>query len=107
MVRIMFVEPDGTERSVEARDGLSVMEVAINNGVKGVLGDCGGACSCSTCHCYVECGWIDRLPQRGAEESSLLDFAWESRENSRLTCQITVTDEVDGLVLRVPEQQLS
>jgi ferredoxin, 2Fe-2S len=107
MPRLIFVQPDGTQRSVEALNGHSVMESAVNNGIRGVLGECGGTCSCSTCHCYVSAEWIGRLPPKSKDESDLLDFAWEPNDSSRLTCQITVSDEIDGLVLRVPEQQLS
>jgi 2Fe-2S ferredoxin len=107
MPRLIFVEPDGTQRSVEAANGLSVMEAAVKNGITGILGECGGSCSCSTCHCYVAPEWTGRLPPKSEDEADLLDFAWEPKDNSRLTCQITVTDEVDGLVLQVPEQQLS
>lgn len=107
MSRLIFIEPDGTERGIEAINGHSVMETAVRNGIKGVLGECGGTCSCSTCHCYVACEWLERLPPKSQEEADLLDFAWEPKDSSRLTCQITVTDEIDGLVLQVPEQQLS
>jgi len=107
MPRLIFIEPGGRQRNVEATNGHSVMEAAVKNGIKGVLGECGGTCSCSTCHCYVASEWIDRLPRKSQDESDLLDFAWEPRETSRLTCQITVTDAIDGLVLQVPEQQLS
>ena len=107
MPRLIFVEPDGTRRTIEADNGLTVMEMAVKNGIKGILGECGGTRSCSTCHCYVGAEWAGRLPPKSEDEASLLDFAWEPRETSRLTCQITVTDEVDGLVLLVPQQQLS
>ncbi len=106
MPRLVFVESDGTRRTVEARNGFTVMETAVKNGIKGILGECGGTCSCSTCHCYVAAEWVGRLPPKSESEVDLLDFAWEPRESSRLACQITVTDEVDGLVLEVPQQQL-
>jgi len=106
MARLIFIEPDGTQRSIEAVNGHTVMETAVKNGIKGILGDCGGTCSCSTCHCYVAAEWIDRLPAKDDDEADLLEFAWEPRETSRLACQITVADELDGLVLRIPEQQL-
>jgi 2Fe-2S ferredoxin len=104
---LIFVQPDGTQRSIEAINGHSVMEAAVRNGIKGILGECGGTCSCSTCHCYVAPEWLGRLPPKSAEEADLLDFVWERKETSRLTCQITVTDEIDGVVLQVPAQQLS
>jgi 2Fe-2S ferredoxin len=107
MPRLIFVEPDGTQHSIEADNGLTVMETAVKHGIKGILGECGGTCSCSTCHCYVAAEWIGRLPLKSENEADLLDFAWEPKETSRLSCQITVTDEIDGLVLQIPAQQLS
>jgi 2Fe-2S ferredoxin len=107
MPRLVFVEPDGTQHSIEADNGLTVMETAVKHGIKGILGECGGTCSCSTCHCYVAAEWFGHLPMKSEDEADLLDFAWEPKETSRLTCQITVTDEFDGLVLQIPAQQLS
>lgn len=107
MPRITFVEPDGTARTVEIEAGISLMEGATRHGIKGILAECGGTCSCSTCHCYVSPDWIPRLPPKSDAEAGLIEFAWEPRENSRLTCQITVTDALDGMLLHVPAQQLS
>ena len=106
MASVTFVQPDGASMTVEIRNGLSVMEGAVANQVPGILAECGGSCSCSTCHCYVEPDWTARLPEPGGDESGLLEFAWEPKENSRLTCQIEVTDDIDGLILHVPAQQL-
>ena len=106
MANITFIEPDGTEKTVEIEAGLSVMEGAVKHGIAGILAECGGMCSCSTCHCYVEAGWFDKLPAKEDDEAGLLDFAWEPRETSRLTCQIRVSDAIDGLVLKVPAQQI-
>ena len=106
MAQITFVQPDGSRETVEIRTGLSVMEGATGAGIPGILAECGGSCSCSTCHCYVVEGWFERLPAPGSDEAGLLDFAWEPRANSRLTCQLVVSDDLDGLVLEVPAQQL-
>ena len=107
MPRLVFVQPDGAEKVIEVEAGLTVMEAAVKNGVQGVIGECGGTCACSTCHCYVRPDWAGRLPPKSEEEADLLDFAWEPKDTSRLTCQITVTKELDGMVLHVPAEQLS
>ena len=101
MPRITFIEDDGTHVEVEVEQGYSVMEGAIMNGVEGIEAECGGACSCATCHCYVNEDWWDKLPEMDVIEDSMLEAATERRENSRLTCQIPVTDELDGLTLEV------
>ena len=106
MPRITFIQPDGASATVEVANGLTVMEGAVENGIPGILAECGGSCSCSTCHCYVADGWTHVLPPPEDDESGLLEFAWEPRESSRLTCQLRVTGELDGLVLHVPAQQL-
>ena len=106
MARITFIQPDGSAATVEIANGLTVMEGAIENDVTGVVAQCGGSCSCSTCHCYVADEWMGVLPPPDEEESGLIEFAWEPRGSSRLTCQIRVTDALDGLVLHVPAEQL-
>lgn len=106
MPSLVFIQPDGTRHVVEASPGRTVMEAARDHGVAGIRADCGGDCSCSTCHCYVDPGWASRLPPKKDDEAGLVEFAWEPGENSRLTCQIVVTDALDGLVLRVPAQQI-
>jgi ferredoxin, 2Fe-2S len=106
MPRVSFVQPDGTVRTVDAPAGLSVMEAAIDNGVPGIVAECGGACSCATCHVYVDPEWAGRLKAADALESGMLDCALEPRETSRLSCQIALTDELDGLVVHVPEAQI-
>ncbi len=107
MPRITFVQPDGSRQTVDAPVGRSVMEAARDHDVPGILAGCGGDCACATCHCYVDPEWLPRLPPKKDDEAGLIDFAWEPRENSRLTCQLPVTEELDGLVLYVPQQQLS
>jgi len=103
---LTFVQPDGSRRTVEAKTGNSVMEVARSNDIHGIRAECGGECACSTCHCYVDSAWIDRLPPARDDEAGLIEFAWEPREGSRLICQILVTEALDGLVLHLPERQL-
>lgn len=106
MARITYVEHTGTEHVIEVPTGLTVMEGARDNGVPGILADCGGACACSTCHVYVDAEWIDKLPPRQPMESDMLDFAFEpDPELSRLTCQLKVTDELDGLRVVIPSEQ--
>ena len=107
MAKITYIEWNGAAHEVEVPNGLTVMEGARDNDIPGIEADCGGACACSTCHVYVDEAWIDRLPPREAMEEDMLDFAWEpDPERSRLTCQLRVTDELDGLVVRMPEKQI-
>ncbi len=107
MAKITYIEHDGTPHEVEVPTGLTVMEGARDNNIPGIEADCGGACACSTCHVYVDPAWIDRLPPREAMEEDMLDFAWEPDPAlSRLTCQLKVSDELDGLVVRMPEKQI-
>ncbi|PIE08687.1 MAG: 2Fe-2S ferredoxin [Rhodobacterales bacterium] len=107
MAKITYIEHNGTEHVVEVKNGLTVMEGARDNGVPGIEADCGGACACSTCHVYVAEDWVDRIPEKGPMEADMLDFAWQpDPRRSRLTCQIQVTDAVDGLVVHLPEKQI-
>lgn len=107
MAKITYVEHDGTAHVVEVANGMTVMEGARDNGIPGIDADCGGACACSTCHVYVAPEWVDRLPPREPMEEDMLDFAYEpDPETSRLTCQLKVTDELDGLVVTMPERQI-
>jgi ferredoxin, 2Fe-2S len=105
MVKITYIEHDGTSHEIEAEEGQSVMEAAIQNMVPGIDADCGGACACATCHVYVEQAWREKAGKSESMEDSMLDFAQEKQENSRLSCQIKVTKELDGLVVRLPEFQ--
>lgn len=105
MAKITFIEPSGEIKTVEAEDGLTVMEAAVKNSVVGIDADCGGACACATCHVYVDPEWVDKTGKPEAMEESMLDFAQDVRENSRLSCQIQVTAALDGLVLKIPEYQ--
>jgi 2Fe-2S ferredoxin len=105
MAKITYVAPNGERYEVEADAGSTVMENAVRNGVPGIDADCGGACSCATCHVYVDDAWIEKVGPREPMEEDMLDFAFEVAETSRLSCQIRVTDALDGLVVRIPEQQ--
>ena len=105
MAKVTFVGSDGTETVCEANDGMTLMEVAIKNSVNGIDADCGGACACATCHIYVREDWCDATGEREEMESDMLDFAFEVKDNSRLSCQIKISDAVDGLVVDVPEKQ--
>jgi 2Fe-2S ferredoxin len=105
MAKITYVEFDGTEHVAEVKTGLSVMEGAIRNNIPGIDADCGGACACATCHVYVDEAWRPAAGEASAMEESMLDFAEEVQPNSRLSCQIRVTDALDGLVVRLPENQ--
>ena len=105
MPQITFVQPDGSRTTVEAEAGRTAMEAARDHDIRGIRAECGGECSCSTCHCYVDPEWLDRLPPSQEDEATLVEFAWEPKPGSRLACQLRVTEALDGLVLHVPEQQ--
>jgi 2Fe-2S ferredoxin len=105
MAKITYIEFDGREHVVEVRNGLSVMEGAIKNNVPGIDADCGGACACATCHVYVDEAWRATVGGPSAMEESMLDFAEGVEPNSRLSCQIKVSDALNGLIVRMPESQ--
>ena len=108
MVKIIFIDPEGKRHEVDAEEGMTLMEAAVQNMVPGIDADCGGACACATCHVYVDPAWKEKMAslfERNEAEEDMLDFAFDVRENSRLSCQIKVTPEMEGLVLQVPEQQ--
>ena len=107
MPKITFVNPDGTEIVIEAAAGRSLMEAAINGGVSRIVGECGGACQCATCHVYVADSWRDRIAPVSPDEEVMLDNTMsERRSESRLSCQIKVEGEHDGLVVRLPDRQI-
>ena len=105
MAKVIFHDHEGNTREVEAKPGMSVMEAAIANMVPGIDADCGGACACATCHGYVADAWMDKLKPKDDMEDSMLDFADDVQDNSRLCCQILVTDELDGIEVTTPENQ--
>lgn len=106
MAKITYIEFNGNKRVVDVDPGYSVMQGAINNNVRGVIAECGGACSCATCHVYVDGEWSDRLARKTEEEVAMLDAVVDLRPNSRLSCQIKVTESLDGMVVRLPERQV-
>lgn len=106
MPKITYIDQEGNERAVEAETGATVMETAISNDVPGILATCGGSCSCATCHVYVDEQWLGRLPAPQLEESDMLDTAHDLKDNSRLSCQIVVTEELDGLTVTTPPRQI-
>ena len=105
MAKITYIEFNGAEHVVDVKAGLSVMEGAVKNNIPGIDADCGGACACATCHVYVDQAWLDKTGSQSAMEESMLDFAENVESNSRLSCQIKVSDDLDGLVVRTPEKQ--
>ncbi|MHB8475252.1 MAG: 2Fe-2S iron-sulfur cluster-binding protein [Steroidobacteraceae bacterium] len=105
MPKIVFTEPGGGRREINAPLGLTLMEAARQNGVQGVVALCGGACMCATCHVYVDPEWLARLEPREEMEEGMLETAWEPRANSRLSCQIQITADLDGLQVTVPQRQ--
>ncbi|MEL6300544.1 MAG: 2Fe-2S iron-sulfur cluster-binding protein [Pseudomonadota bacterium] len=104
MPKIIFIEND-EHKEVEVDTGYTVMEAAVNNGVNSILAECGGACACATCHAYIDAAWVNKLPPMDDMEDSMLDAAYERKDSSRLTCQIEVTDELDGLVVHVADNE--
>jgi 2Fe-2S ferredoxin len=105
MPRIVFIEPDGARREITAPVGITLMEAARQHGIVGVVAQCGGACACATCHVYIDPAWVAKLEPREDMEEGMLESAWEPRENSRLSCQVHVTAELDGMQVTVPKQQ--
>ena len=105
MAKITYIEHDGTEHVIDVKTGLTVMEGAVKNNVPGIDADCGGACACATCHVYVGAEWKDKTGTASAMEESMLDFAENVEPNSRLSCQIKIRDELDGLKVTTPESQ--
>jgi 2Fe-2S ferredoxin len=105
MAKIIYIEHNGTEHTIDVESGMTVMEGAIKNSIPGIDADCGGACACATCHVYVAEDWKEKVGSAESMEEDMLDFAFDVRDNSRLSCQIKVTDELDGLVVNLPEKQ--
>ena len=105
MTKITYKDNEGNSKTLEVENGLTVMEGAIQNNVPGIDADCGGSMACATCHVYVEEKWLDKLPKAEEAEVDMIDMAFEPKKNRRLSCQITVTDELDGLVVNIPSKQ--
>jgi len=106
MPKVTFIQPDGTPSEVDAVAGDSIMETAIDNDIRGIVAECGGACSCATCHVYVDEAWLGLIPEPDSLEDGMLDCVIDRRPNSRLSCQIRVSDEIDGITVTVPEAQI-
>ncbi len=105
MTKITYIAPDGERIDTEAQAGSTVMETAIMNGIPGIVAECGGACTCATCHVYVDDAWAETVGGPSMMEEDMLDFAFDVRPQSRLSCQIKVSDKLDGLVVHVPSRQ--
>ena len=105
MPKVIYITPNGDRMEIDARSGTTVMENAVREDVPGIDAECGGACACATCHVYVDEAWADKLPKPEAMEEDMLDFAYEQQPNSRLSCQIILRDNLDGLTVTIPEKQ--
>ena len=105
MPKITYIEHNGKSHQIEVANGLSVMEGAVQNNIPGIDADCGGSCACATCHVYVDEKWFNSLSKKESGEEDMLDMAYEPKKFSRLTCQITVGDDLDGLVVKMPLKQ--
>lgn len=106
MPNITYIEHSGTSHTVDVAEGMTVMEGAVQNNIPGIVAECGGACSCSTCHAYIDSAWFAQLPQPDENEADMLDFAIDPIEGrSRLTCQIKIHSSLEGLVVQLPENQ--
>ena len=105
MPKITYIELSGKSQTIEVANGLSVMEGAVQNDVPGIDADCGGGMACATCHVYVKEEWFDKLPKKEDGEEDMLDMAYEPKKNSRLSCQLIVSDELDGLIVSTPSKQ--
>jgi 2Fe-2S ferredoxin len=106
MPRIIYLDNDGGRRDLEIDIGSTVMEGAVDNNVPGIVAECGGACACATCHAYIDEAWLDKLPPMSEMEDAMLDSALERRPNSRLSCQLEVTAELDGLIVHVANNEV-
>ena len=105
MPKITFKNKEGDSKTIEVENGLSIMEGAIQNDIPGIDADCGGSMACATCHVYVEEKWLDKLPKTEDAEVDMIDMAYEPKKNSRLSCQLIVSDELEGLTVTTPEKQ--
>ena len=105
MPKITYIEHNGKKHTIDVSNGLSIMEGAVQNNIQGIDADCGGAMACATCHVYVKEEWFNKLPQKEQGEEDMLDMAFEPKKNSRLSCQILVSKEIDGIVVDLPKKQ--
>ncbi|MFP6795800.1 MAG: 2Fe-2S iron-sulfur cluster-binding protein [Pseudomonadales bacterium] len=107
MAKITFVQPDGSCQVIEAKEGESVMDCAVDNGVPGITAQCGGGCTCSTCHGYLEESWFDLSGPLDPDEKDILEFVPDRRSNSRLTCQVPMSDRLDGMIVHIPSSNVA
>ena len=105
MPKITYIKNDGNSKTIDVSSGLTVMEGAVQNDIPGIDADCGGSMACATCHVYIKEEWFDKLPKKDDGEEDMLDMAFEPNKFSRLSCQIIVSDELDGLIVSIPEKQ--
>ena len=105
MPKITYITSDSKSHTIEVQNGLTVMEGAVQNDISGIDADCGGGMACATCHVYVTDDWLDKLPKKEDGEEDMLDMAYEPKKNSRLSCQLVVSDELEGLVVNIPSKQ--
>ena len=105
MAKITYITNDNQNHTIEVQNGLSVMEGAVQNDIPGIDADCGGGMACATCHVYINDDWFDKLPTKEDGEEDMLDMAFEPKKNSRLSCQIIVSDELNGLTVHIPSKQ--
>ena len=106
MTKITYIENNGKEHTVDVQNGLTVMEGAIQNDIPGIDADCGGSMACATCHVYVKDDWYNKLDEKSEGEDDMIDQAYDPKKNSRLSCQITVSDKIEGLIVHLPEKQV-
>ena len=106
MAKITYIEHSGKSHTIEVQNGLTVMEAAVQNNIPGIDADCGGSMACATCHVYVKEEWFNKLPKKEDGEEDMLDMAFEPKKNSRLSCQLMISDQLDGLVVNLPEKQV-
>ena len=105
MAKITYIEHNGASHTIDVEKGLTVLEGAVQNDIPGIDADCGGSMACATCHVYVKEDWFNKIPEKSEGEDDMLDQAYEPKKNSRLSCQIIVSDDLDGLVVDMPEKQ--
>ena len=106
MTKITYIEHNGKEHTIDVQNGLTVMEGAVQNDIPGIDADCGGSMACATCHVYVKDDWYDKLDEKSEGEDDMIDQAYEPKKNSRLSCQITVSDKIEGLIVHLHEIQV-
>lgn len=105
MTKVTFIDPAGAEHQVNVEKGTSLMQAAMDNGIDGIVAECGGACSCATCHCYIDESWVAKVGEPSSIEQDMLDCVIDPQPNSRLSCQVIVDDTLDGLVVKLPKSQ--